>query len=188
MSDEFTLEQAQELLDFLRDGEIPEGFHLPFMPPKMSSQQASAIIYILQEHIHILPDNYELCDDCKQMYDTWNNFDHYITRTGERLCESCSDAKAVYHCCIAGIDEPDYHEAPGRMMVVTEAVGNVEPGLYRITDWPFYSDGMISMDLFKDVLTRIGDVPEDADTGDYAIGFICQKEEQKIIHAQCGEH
>lgn len=66
---EITLEQVEEFFDFLR-GELPDGMSLVKKNiPKLRDDQAFAIIWYIQERLRIIPDNFELCHDCKQIYD-----------------------------------------------------------------------------------------------------------------------
>jgi hypothetical protein len=32
---------------------------------------ANHVIYILQEHLRIIPDHYEMCCKCHELYDSW---------------------------------------------------------------------------------------------------------------------
>ena len=67
--EKITIEQANEFFDYLR-GEIPEGF-VGVKSPKLSPRRAFDVIYILQEHLRVLPDHYSLCCKCNQLYDNW---------------------------------------------------------------------------------------------------------------------
>ncbi len=58
-----------EFYEFLQGKSMPEGFELR-SKPKMSAKKAFSIIYILQEHLHIIPDSFEKCDGCDDLFDT----------------------------------------------------------------------------------------------------------------------
>ena len=67
---EITLEQVKEFFDFLR-GELPDGMNtIKKDIPKLRDDQAFSIIWYIQEHLGLLPDRFELCHECKQIYDT----------------------------------------------------------------------------------------------------------------------
>lgn len=52
---------------------------------KLSSKKAFRVILYLQEHIPVLPDNYERCTTCNNLYDTWAEGNH-------------DENRATYHC------------------------------------------------------------------------------------------
>ncbi len=87
MSDELTLDQAQELFEFLKGEKIPEGFTLP-SPPKLCSNQAFSVIYVLQEHFHVIPDNFELCCNCDMLFDSNEEGTHHED-SGNDYCGGC---------------------------------------------------------------------------------------------------
>jgi len=62
------LEDVEALYKFLQ-GEVPECLQIDY-PPKLSEQEAFSIIYYLQEVLFLLPDRYERCDKCGDLYDS----------------------------------------------------------------------------------------------------------------------
>ena len=58
-----------EFYDFLLGLSVPEGFTLKHKP-KLSAEEAFSVIYLLQEHLHILPDSFEKCDGCDELFDS----------------------------------------------------------------------------------------------------------------------
>lgn len=63
------IEQVEELYEFLQ-GKHKEIGKLHFeRVPKLSSRQAFSVIYFLQEHMHLIPDKYERCCTCKELFD-----------------------------------------------------------------------------------------------------------------------
>ena len=77
---ELTVEQAQELYDFLQGKFIPDGYKIN--PPKLTAKKAFTTIWFLQEYFNIIPDNFEVCEYCDSIFDT-NNSGHYCD------CENC---------------------------------------------------------------------------------------------------
>ena len=60
-NEDITLEQVQELFDFLQ-GTVPEDITLGRgHKPRLTRNQAFSVIWYLQEHLGILPDHYEKC-------------------------------------------------------------------------------------------------------------------------------
>lgn len=90
MNDEkFTIEQTQELYEFLK-GKTPEGFTFKTGQPTLSEDTAFTIIYVLQEKFHMIPDTYEKCVRCKEIFDMEWGGNHYED-PGINLCDSCED-------------------------------------------------------------------------------------------------
>lgn len=81
------LEKTQELYEFLK-GETPEGFTLKTGQPNLSEDMAFTIIYVLQEKFHLIPDIYEMCYECKELYDTESD-GHHFDDVGINLCDGC---------------------------------------------------------------------------------------------------
>jgi len=53
---------------------------------KLSSKKAFDIIYYLQEQLEILPDRFEKCTSCKEMYDSHQQGSTHRLR---QYCSSC---------------------------------------------------------------------------------------------------
>jgi len=86
--EKITIDQVKQFFEYLQ-GEIPEGF-VGVKSPKLSPKMAFNIIYILQEELKLLPDHYELCCQCHQLYDGWR--EGKIIR-GRFYCECCYDTR-----------------------------------------------------------------------------------------------
>jgi hypothetical protein len=79
-----------ELNKFLQ-GECPESIHLTRgHQPKLSVKKANAVIWYLQEHMRILPDNIEKCDNCNELFDA-NGEGIYWETKGKHYCGGCCD-------------------------------------------------------------------------------------------------
>ena len=74
------IEDVEKLYKYLQ-GEVPENLTIK-CPVKLSSRKAFQVIYYLQEIMLILPDSYERCITCGDLFDSDNegNFPH---------CEYC---------------------------------------------------------------------------------------------------
>lgn len=62
------LEQVEELMDMLTGKCLPEGMVIKHKPI-LSRKQAFSIIWFLQEYMNILPDNFEMCHICGELFD-----------------------------------------------------------------------------------------------------------------------
>ena len=66
--DEIPIEDVEKFYEFLQ-GEVPEGYNIKH-PPRLSPQKAFLVIYYLQEEMGIIPDRYERCITCNNLYDS----------------------------------------------------------------------------------------------------------------------
>lgn len=174
------LEEIEEFYKLLVEHEIPDGYRMPNLPPRMTGEQAFSLIWFLQERLRCLPDNIKRCGCCDSLADEHSEFVRYVKSKKEFLCESCYQAEQAYECCGAHCDNHDCHEKPGRLVVMTEEVQGMEAGLYRIKDWPFYANGVIDMYVHENALERVGELPPGVNTDGYAMGFLCSECEKKI--------
>ena len=82
------LEWIEEFYNFLQ-GKIPESIYLMRgYKPKMTPKKAFEIIWYLQEHFPILPDNIERCNNCDGLYDS-NCSGLYWETKGKHYCDGC---------------------------------------------------------------------------------------------------
>lgn len=80
-----TLEDAQALIDFLQ-GYCPDNLSIQNMPT-LNAQQAFAVLYYLQEQMELIPDTYEMCDSCHELY----NADSEGFCVGDtHFCDNCT--------------------------------------------------------------------------------------------------
>ena len=58
---ELTMEQVQELQDFLAEGKLPRDAQTYRMEPRprLGARKATTVIYFLQERFGIIPDNWD---------------------------------------------------------------------------------------------------------------------------------
>jgi hypothetical protein len=84
------LEWINEFYEFLQ-GKIPKEISMVNgHKPKMTAKKANSIIWYLQEHLRILPDNIEKCSSCDELYDS-NSGGIYWESKGKHYCNCCSD-------------------------------------------------------------------------------------------------
>jgi hypothetical protein len=78
---ELTIEQVQEFYDYLKGEFMPNEFIIESQ--KLSKNKAQSILYILQEYFHIMPNTFEICENCDNLFDTGN----------EGFCHDCEDCE-----------------------------------------------------------------------------------------------
>lgn len=81
---EITIKRVKELYEFLQ-GALPEGMEMT-LRPKLSERKAFNIIWFLQEYMDLIPDRFERCCRCGEIYDSWDEGD----RKGDsNYCMGC---------------------------------------------------------------------------------------------------
>lgn len=89
------IQWIEEFYRFLQ-GEIPEGMTISRgHRVKLSANQANTVIWYLQEHFSILPDNIEQCDVCGELFDT-NSQGHYSDLTLKHYCCDSCEPRGLY--------------------------------------------------------------------------------------------
>jgi hypothetical protein len=83
---EAELESIQKFHEFLQ-GTIPAGVTVRKIK-KMNAKQAMTVVWFLQEICHILPDMYEMCDNCHEIYDSYGGGERN-EKTGKFTCGEC---------------------------------------------------------------------------------------------------
>lgn len=102
------IEDAQSLFRFLIGGAPPKGITLGKRPRKMTPEQAFAVIYVLQEGFHLIPDHFDLCSYCGWLYDSER--EGHSPETGSKMfCDGCSQ-----HCRCKECRRPTYGRARNR--------------------------------------------------------------------------
>ena len=75
--------EVQDFLDFLMGKYMPQNLYMK-NPPKLTANMAFKIIYYMQEILGVLPDKFEMCKTCKQIYDSENG-----GSLKDRHCDYC---------------------------------------------------------------------------------------------------
>lgn len=81
--DEISLEDVDKFYRYLQ-GEVPPELSIK-NPVKLSPQKAFKVIYYLQEIMYLLPDRYERCITCNELFDA----DNEGSSKGGMHCDYC---------------------------------------------------------------------------------------------------
>ncbi len=114
-----TLEQVEELYDMLKGEKLPEEYYMLKLP-KLSADVAFSVIWFIQERLQIIPDKYEKCEACDEIYDSEEAY-HGNTIVAEEyndeqsfvavlrnLCEPCQQKTQdgrCEECCLPYTDD-----------------------------------------------------------------------------------
>lgn len=85
------LQWMNEFYEFMQ-GENPSSISVKNL--NLSQSEAFTIIWYLQEHFSILPDNIEKCDSCNELFDS-NSEGYYSEDRGMHFCD-CSANEEYY--------------------------------------------------------------------------------------------
>jgi len=98
--EEEELTRINKLYEYLQ-GKLPKG--VTCYAPKLSREQAISIIWFLQEITGCLPQKYEQCSVCEEIYNSESE-GHYSELTKEHYCEYCLHAAPFTECEDCGED------------------------------------------------------------------------------------
>ena len=94
-------EKLNEFLEYIVKGSFPVGIECS--SPKVSYKMAQSIIWFLQEVTGIIPCEYELCAECKMIYDSGDMY--YYEKNGSHYCSHCIDYAPIALCGVCGYEE-----------------------------------------------------------------------------------
>ena len=117
------------------------------------------------------------CTNCGEELDPEEEESPQRNKSGNIICDRCYEEKYSYICpiCEERFDEDFSKEISPEYILVTENAGKslyITPGVFKITTYPFYSDGMIEMSLIKTAIRKVADLPEGICKDD--IHYICE--------------
>ena len=99
-------DKIDELYKFLKGEELPEGMRCKM--PKLSPDMAFTVIWFLQEHLGVLPDNIEQCRGCKALFDTDSEGIHLDDQYKNNATGKMLAKKYWGHWCSSCIPDVDY--------------------------------------------------------------------------------
>lgn len=121
---ELTLEQVEEFLLMLQGEEVPDGMNMPEQP-KLSRQAAWNVVWYLQEHLGVIPSQYEMCCVCDGLFDSYreghiisdDDADDQFTKdldiTPEQIAQYQGADFCSESCERAFWEDPEYYAHPG---------------------------------------------------------------------------
>lgn len=90
MSDKvMDLEQTKSLFEFLQGNNQSEVIEFKDGSiPKLTPEQAFSVIYYLQEELKVIPDVYEKCDECHEIFNT-DSEGRQNLKSHKFFCDGC---------------------------------------------------------------------------------------------------
>jgi len=72
MNEQIESDTMNDLLSFLKGEFVPDTVNAveESKLPKLTTMQAWFVIYVLQEHFKVLPEKFEMCNDCERIFDS----------------------------------------------------------------------------------------------------------------------
>ncbi len=97
------------------------------------------------------------------------------------ICESCYHEHFEFTCYRC--QNYDHEDEQHKMLVIAEECGGLPRGVYRITDFPYYTSNYFDMRWNKFNLEWIGPMPEELSAEDvnYPSGHLCRDCQLKIM-------
>ena len=84
------------------------------------------------------------------------------------LCDDCHEELYTKMCdrCDMTVDKTSLAARPGELIGVWEEAPadrgqTLQPGYYRVKQWPMYSSGMVEGRFFSDALVRVADLDDE---------------------------
>jgi len=94
-------EKIEEFYRYLRGIDKPENI-VNMFKPKLSHEAATTIIWFLQVQTGIIPDQFEFCDDCKNVYDS-HRAGYWSDILGKGFCDWHRDHN-LFFCEDCGVE------------------------------------------------------------------------------------
>ncbi len=126
-----------------------------------------------------------VCTYCEEKLDDEETENPYKDDSGDIICDDCYREHYEGYCDLCGeiVEQKELEANPGELIAVwREAPGlccKVEPGYYRVKQWPIYANGMIEGYLYSDSIEKISDLfgrgIKKASESDYWCGKLCEE-------------
>lgn len=123
------------------------------------------------------------CSWCEELL-KGEELENLSIRDGEMLCDNCDEewrADNMFRCVQCDcLESVEYRGIPGTLFVAFNDEADVDPGVYEVTDNPYYTSDMLSMWLNKEAVRRIGDIPEGLVQDWFPIEHFCRDCSEKL--------
>ena len=103
-------------------------------------------------------------------------------KDGRIICDACFDDKYTYLCpiCEEHFTEDFTKDISPKYLLISDYASEqmyTESGIYEITSYPFFRDGIIEMSMIETAINRIGDSPKDFDEDEFIsdIFYVCDE-------------
>ena len=130
------------------------------------------------------------CTECETELNAEEAESPRVDEENHILCDRCFKDKYSHLCplCEETFDK-DFSEkiSPKHILITEYAAKNIglNPGIYEITSYPWFADGMIEIQIYESAIKKIAELPGDFNEGDFVadIHYVCEdcaeKEEAK---------
>ncbi len=133
------------------------------------------------------------CAWCEECLDAEQSANPERSDDGEIICDECYREEYRDDCnrCMDIVDKTELEARPGEMIAVLREApglsGDMEPGYYRVKEWPFFADGIIEGYFHDSNLERVADLDQPAldaaQDSTYAAISLCSGCRQAIAEA-----
>ena len=134
------------------------------------------------------------CPICEEELNEEEIESPYKDKSGRIICDACFKDKYSHICplCENYFDEDFTKEISPKYILISDyAAGEVgtDSGIYEITSYPFFRDGMIEMSMIDTAINRIGDLPKEFDEDDFTsdIFYVCDECVKKLLATEADQ-
>lgn len=120
------------------------------------------------------------CTLCEEELDEEETESPRVGKDGDVICDRCFDERYSYTCpvCEEEFREDFSVKISPKYLLITEYASEdigIDSGIYEILSYPFYTDGVIEIHIFKSAMKRISGLPNDLDEDDLwsDIYYVC---------------
>lgn len=109
-----------------------------------------------------------ICSDCTEQLDDEQSADPEHSTDGEVICDECYHERYRDECLRCGntVDKTELEARPGDVIALLSKesglTSELEPGYYRVKEWPFFASRIIEAYFYADRLERVADLDEKA--------------------------
>ncbi len=96
----------------------------------------------------------------------------------QTICDECYHEHYEFTCCWC--QEYDHVDHQHVYLILTEEFDDLQSGIYKIVDFPYFVDGMITGWFIRSSLERICDLPDGIDTEPHPAGHLCRECQTKV--------
>ena len=111
-------------------------------------------------------------------------------KAGRIICDECFDDKYTHHCpiCEEHFDEDFTKKISPKYLLISDCAAEamyINSGIYEITKYPFFREGMIEISMIETALDRIAHLPKDFDEDEFFsdIFYVCEECGKKQLTA-----
>ena len=129
-----------------------------------------------------------ICTNCGDKLNEEEAESPQIDEDGSVICDHCFEDQYSHRCPLCeDIFDEDFSESisPKYLLLTKYAAEELgfDPGIYEITSYPFFADGITEIHLFRTAIKKIADLPSDFNEDNLFsdICYVCEDCVKKLV-------